>query len=363
MNMDLTAQTLESVTALYYAFVDTKSVVDFEITPDKRYDSDLLPYDILVYNREIQQVHYSVLSNNLGLYIDDILQLKGVLRAALITRQYNETVYLSAKKNFIQHSSEVGDNAKMFREQFITRCEKAIHSKIEFMTSLNHTLFGNIDLFEENVVSMENFLSTVHLDVFRSLKQMERTADLYVYHSNVTRVQLTDTFNSDDVQTLTHQLDSKIFELRMRQRELEYSTSQLQHSVNSVWRALLNEELLRSFYLKISSDVIDMIQNPKQTTYFMNIFTDESMLNMTVTNKTDEVLERFFVWLNADLHSKDLNSELERVNQTFLRISSSLVQIDSLVKLLKQVQSVLLNTQRHLVEINLKEEFTRSFAK
>ena len=354
VDIDMAAETLANITSLYNDLIEGNPVRQFEVTPDKRYDRVLIPCQTLTSNTKSVEKYYNDLSSSLGSYINDIMELKVVLKGVLITKQYNETVYLAVKENFVKHSQEILAAAQVFKEEIITHCEGHIHEKLQLMHNLNQDLRDHIDVYQNKVKYASNVIDLVKEKIFGNLEHF--TADC---NDSTTNNEFDDRF----IRTLNHNIDVLIFELRISQHDLLSPMKALQESITSVWQIMFSEDLLQNFYMMLNDDVMQMISNPDQAAYFMAIFNSDKMLNRLGQNNTGLALDRLLVLLNADVPLKDFNTKASHVEEMFSNMLNTTYTSRNIVRLLQELRVVLQKLSDEFQGDNLGEELNKTFVK
>ena len=137
--LDLADHSLDNLTKLYYAYLNAEPIFTYHVTPEKRYDATLIPYEVLNHNSEKQREFYNGISENLAKYIEQVLSLQNVLKEVYQSNNLNETSYHSSRVGFLQHSEAINYYRGAFREKIVDKTMFILERNVHEFEKINHT--------------------------------------------------------------------------------------------------------------------------------------------------------------------------------------------------------------------------------
>jgi hypothetical protein len=137
--LDLADHSLDNLTKLYYAYLNAEPIFTYHVTPDKRYDATLIPYEVLNHNSEKQREFYNGISENLVKYIEQVLSLQNVLKEVYQSNNINESSYQASRIGFLQHSEAINYYRGAFREKIVDKTMFILERNVHEFEKINHT--------------------------------------------------------------------------------------------------------------------------------------------------------------------------------------------------------------------------------
>jgi len=109
--LETAIQALDNITKTYYSFVNAERQSSAPVTPARRYDAHLLPYDVLRRVQTPLRSCYDGISENVAGLIENILALKATLKYVHEKNTVNQTAFELTCSNFVYRTQQVRSEA------------------------------------------------------------------------------------------------------------------------------------------------------------------------------------------------------------------------------------------------------------
>ena len=356
--VQLASRAVDNVTAIHYAYLNAAPLLRVAVTPNRRYDAALVPYQLISHDTTRQTRYYNEISDHLAGYVQQATTLKSVLSGAFSLNLVNESLYHTAAGKFVQHAQEINYFRRMFRREIVLRSAGLIDNKIE-------------DFLEKN--------RTMHLHRRTAVDAISRMQRLLQRHVTTTRDQLGPFVRSGKRRKLTSRqaqsvmaasqraVDSTIPALYDLVTELKWHCLRLTDVWRKVftagqelWVGMLDEEILRNFYFELHKDAADMLRNRSNTQFYLDMFLHETMLDVRDYHRSGLSLADVVVRLNADLATTEKerkSSELRNLEERTLGVAREAVS--ELAARVKALQRALQDLRQVSDEPNDRTSVTR----
>ena len=107
--LETAIQALDNITKTYYSFVNAEPRSSSQpITPARRYDAHLVPYDVLQQTQPALRSCYDGVSENVAGLIEHILALKATLNDVYERNTVNQTIFELNCRSFVYRTQQVG---------------------------------------------------------------------------------------------------------------------------------------------------------------------------------------------------------------------------------------------------------------
>ena len=165
--MELAIRALDNLTQAYYAYHNAEPLLlTDDYTPEGRYDTVLIPGQLLAHNSIQQKHYYNHMNNHLTGYMKQIIVLQSELKQLYQTNNYNDTAYGVATIQFIEHAKRINYYKSLFANQIIFKSMEMIDSKIASFSELN-------DTFVKNLKSIHDLVDVVRRRALSSLRFLQ----------------------------------------------------------------------------------------------------------------------------------------------------------------------------------------------
>ena len=299
--MDLTIQAMDNFTKVYHGFLNAEPLSSHLVTPSRRYDDVLIPFDMLSKNTAKQQEFYNGISQLLAGYIEQILQLQNILKEVYHMSTLNETAYSTAKNFFYDQSQAFNFYFTMFRDKIVFKSTDTIEHQVVSFKKANHSLASAYTGCEKAMSAIVDLIDTDIQKVQGEVVTFAQAAQDYVIDKQKWSISdLAEIGLSEDLQISMVRSQEINWQLSLYARKLNESWDQLQSATQRVWREMLGESTLRNYYVRLHNDVTDMVQNPMKSRFYTGIFLHPKMLAMTEQEVAGLQPHHYFTLLNAD---------------------------------------------------------------
>lgn len=217
----------------------------------------------------------------------------------------------------------------MFQAQVVQRTLDVIDSQVDHLRQLNHTMIDNRDA----ILSLIHFqLETVEAPLVRAL------ADIRVFaeHIEAYREQVEHYAGVDNRMTSSQHRLSALADrvtwlamtslvtttntLRSRGIKLRAAWRTALSTVSNIWSRLVDDELLRNFYLNLYNDVTAVTKHPNRIVDILRSLVESGRLTMphaTLDNGTRYHPTDLYTVLNADVQVIDMHVKMATIKSEF----------------------------------------------
>jgi len=123
--LETAIQSLDNLTKVYHAFVNAKPVPGSPaVTPDHRYDGDLVPTSALEARQSALEQHYPGISENIAGLIENILALKAAVKnvfTSTTATSSNSTAFEMSRRAYVRRMLNVRRSTHLF-QVFLNKC-------------------------------------------------------------------------------------------------------------------------------------------------------------------------------------------------------------------------------------------------
>ena len=360
--MDLTIQAVDNLTNVYYAFLNAEPLSSHLVTPSRRYDDALIPFDMLSQNTGKQQEFFNGLSQLLSGYIEQIIQLQNILKEVYHMSTLNETTYTNAKHFFSKKSVSLSFYYNMFRNKVVYKAAESIETQLVNFRKGNHSMvlaYANchrlltsiIQLMDEDVQHIQGEISDLARNT-RSYLVGDQGLDKFIEYTSSEHVQ--------QKMLQIHQLSSQFVS---REARLNESWSQLEGAAARVWTDILEEPTLHNYYSRIHNDVTDMIENPMKSRFYTGIFLHSKMLAMTEQEVAGLHPREFMGLLNADAALYTPQQKAADVQDQMGRFRDQSCTSSTLTDAIRRQHIAYLNLKEHLHDLTVRSRVDDTFTR
>jgi len=323
--LEIAIQALHNLTKVYYSFLNVAPIAPIPrgITPDSRYDLQLMPYAILTKDQETMKKYYTVISENIAGLIEHILSLKVILKEVHQSNSLNESSFDESRGQYLQRTRLIDKYASLFHTDIVLKSVDILDTKISDLRTLNASLASECATTLANIVAQESLASSVRADTDKNLVEFNRLAQDYLRHLHVDKSSLStpsvDQRSRQAFAATAHSLG----ELQSNADVLRHNWMSLETVVKSVWRRILQEDLLKNFYLSLYNDVTNLVNNPQRADIFTTIFTHVTMRSPGAWTASGDVTSAhdYFALMNADVPVLNVEGKLSDVTDEFYRFT------------------------------------------
>ena len=355
--VELASRAVDNVTAVHYAYLNADPLLRVAITPNRRYDSALVPYQLISHDTAQQTRYYNQISDHLAGHIQQVIALKGVLLETFSSNRLNESLYRTTARKFVQHSQDVNYYRRMFRREIVLKSADLIESKIVGFLELNRTMHLSRRTAVEVISSIRRLLqrhsetAREQLGPFvRSGKRRKLSSRLAQSIRGATDKAIAYTMPA--LYDLTTELKWQCLRLMDVWRRV-FTTAQ------ELWAVMLDEEILRNFYFELHKDAADMLRNRSNTQFYLDMFLHETMLDVADYRRSGLSLADVVVRLNADLATTEKERKFTELAQLEDRtLTEARHAVSDLVTKMKVLHRALQDLRQFSAEPNDKTTVT-----
>ena len=117
--LETAIQSLDNLTKVYHAFVNAKPVPGSPaVTPDYRYDGDLVPTSALEARQSAMKQHYAGISENIAGLIENVLALKAAVKDVFMSTtstSSNNTAFEMSRRAYVRRMLNVRRSTHLFQ--------------------------------------------------------------------------------------------------------------------------------------------------------------------------------------------------------------------------------------------------------
>ncbi|ELU13981.1 hypothetical protein CAPTEDRAFT_199134 [Capitella teleta] len=317
--LEIAIQALDNLTKVYYSLLNAEPIVSYAVTPERRYDASLVPFEVLSHYGEQLKMYYNGLSENIAGFIEDCLALKNVLKDVHGTNTLNETANSVAKAKFVEHSRQINAFLVLFRSKIIDKARETIDEKIERMKKMNHTMMSLANDILQETALREHIVNSRYISAYSNLVIFAQKAQLYTSKDAVTKSALAETGLMKSNVDAFMELEGIYGEIADKTNELGDMWRKFKAVVSSLWRTFLSDTSVRDFYFQLYNDVTDMINHPVKIQHFKEIFTHSKMLDISAEDSVRIQPREYYELLNADVAVIDMDTQIDDVDKLFAK--------------------------------------------
>ena len=306
MNNDLTIKLntadaiLRNLTEILNLYLNADPVIKQNITPEGRYDDALIPREIITRKSDtVQTQYYNPFSQEISNYIQHITDSQALLRDVYKDSRINETAFDINKRLFTDSSNELGRYHNLFRHNVVQATETEVTDKISHFKTTSHEFFKIERELNVRLNVLTNFITSVNKSHMENLRNIARYVLLYHEPQNITKTELMIYVLAEDTSILIDSLQEIAIEITFHLTQLFMTLEDYGEKLYKIWEAILSEDSLNSFYFQLNSDLTEMQRDRTRTEYFLNIFTDERMLNVSSANRTTLIIKELSTLLKC----------------------------------------------------------------
>jgi acid-sensing ion channel 2 len=330
--LELAIRSVDNLTKAYYAYLDAQPLMHFPYTPDERYDTQLVPAQILAHNTIQQREYYNNMTEHLTGYIDSILSLKSILKDVYKTNILNNTAYILAKAQFIQHSKSINYYRYMFTQKIVMRSQELLEERMKAFEHLNNSFHSVIKEIKHIIHSVQSALHNRVDELKGKVLFFAELAEQYLQNGTVTKPQLASLATSSELQAIIKSLVLFFKETRIRGEELHLGWMQLKSAYMSLWTSMISESTVSGFYATLYDDIRSLIgtNDTDRLNRFRTNFAHSTLLNISEAEVATIPLHKLYELLNADISRMDLTTKGNEIRKQFMDIQESTDILESL---------------------------------
>ena len=314
-------QSLDNLTKVYYSFLNAEPMYSYIVTPERRYDASLIPYNILSHNTGAQKDYYSGMSENIAGTIEQLLALKNVLKEVYQSNNLNETAYKDSRRAFIEHSQEINYYLSMFRTKVITKARDVVEQKVDTFKKLNHSLHVTSNDLLKLLDSKEEVLNTQYYKAYSDIVTFAQETQRYLSDASLRKSSLITSGLSAETEKAFTTIEAIVSDLKASSRHCAEVWEKLHRLVELIWRSLLEDDTCKSFYFQLYNDVTDMVNNPMKATFFKDIFLHPKILGKNRDEIQGIQPKDFYVLLNADIPVINVDRKITDISTEYTSLT------------------------------------------
>lgn len=313
--MELAIEAVNKLTNMvYYPLLNAESAVEYTVTPDKRYDRTLIPYEILAHCSDQLKEYFNGLSENIGEVMSALLQLKNVVKDVYNTNILNETANTEGRRKFIDHSSQIITFLALFRNKIIEKSRETVESKMDKVKKLNHTMVSlTSDIVKE--LTLRQQLGARYKIAYDSILNFAKNAQVYRSEGSVGKSGVARSGLSKSTMQGFMELNTIHTELISHSKELSEIWKRFKSVLISIWRSFLLDTSVRDFYMQLYNDITDMKNHPSEIPRLKAIFTHPKMLDISAEDAISLQPDDFYALLNADAAVIGMESQISSIEK------------------------------------------------
>ena len=305
--VELASRAVDNMTSVHYAYLNADPLLRVTVTPNKRYDSALVPYRLISHDTVRQTRYYNQISENLVGYIQQATALKGVLSNVFMSNRLNESLYRSSIDLFAQHSQDFNYYTRTFRKEIVQKSADLIDDKIEAFRKLNSTMLLGRATSADAISSIKRVLhrhTTTIREEFGLVSRSGKRRKL--------APRLAQSIRTTHVMPALYDL---VTDLKWHCLRVSDVWRRMFATGRALWASMLDEEILRNFYFELHKDAADMLRNRSNTQFYLGMFLHETMLDVPDYRLSGLSLTDVVARLNADLATTEKERQFAELAQ------------------------------------------------
>lgn len=323
--LETAIQALDNVTKVYFGFVQAEPLSSAPpVTPDGRYDVHLVPDAILTHAHDALNLSYNGISQNVAGLIEYILALKAVLKGVYTRNEVNETTFDAICKNFVYRTQQVRRFTSLFQSQVVHRSLDFIDARTDRIRQLNSTLLARRQQLDAQLHRHLRHLDTTYAHAHSDLRAFVQLASQFANQppggggDDVSKLSLAEHAISDVTRAAVTSLATSSEQLRAGAEDVRSAWRALRETVADIWRTIIDEDLLRNFYMNLYSDVTDVATQPSRIESLRALLVH---FRLTVPSELGRYAPKdLLAVFNADVPLVDVGVKLAEIDDEFRRL-------------------------------------------